>query len=136
MNERKQDVRRGEAGFTLIELMVVIAILAILATVVGVNVLNAFGRGNEAAAKTAIKSLSDAVIMFKLENHKLPATLDELVTNAKQRNYLDKKEVPPDPWGNKYLYQVNGSEFKIMSYGADGSAGGDGENADIASDDI
>lgn len=125
----------GTAGFTLIELMVVIAILSILAAVVGVNVLGAFGEGSIAAAKTEIKSLADAVIMFKLENGKFPPDLETLINNPK-RNYLSKNEIPADPWDNKYIYQVEGATFRIISYGADGTPGGDGENADIASDSI
>jgi general secretion pathway protein G len=127
--------RRGQSGFTLVELMVVIAILAILASVVGVNVLGAFGQGTQAAAKTEIKVLQSAVVQFKLEHRKLPSSLDELVSNSR-RNYLDSKELPKDPWGNAYIYQVEGSNFRIGSYGADGSQGGDGENADIWSDQI
>ncbi len=129
--------RKGHemAGFTLIELMVVIAILSILAAVVGVNVLGAFGEGSIAAAKTEIKSLADAVIMFKLENGKFPPDLETLINNPK-RSYLDKSEVPADPWGNKYVYQVEGATFRIISYGADGTPGGEGENADIANDSI
>ncbi|HNR29267.1 MAG TPA: type II secretion system major pseudopilin GspG [Candidatus Hydrogenedentes bacterium] len=123
------------AGFTLIELMVVIAILSILAAVVGVNVLGAFGQGSVAAAKTEIKSLADAVIMFKLENGKFPSDLETLINNPK-RNYLNKNEIPADPWGNKYVFQADGANFRIISYGADGTPGGDGENADIASDSI
>lgn len=131
----QRKARRAQAGFTLVELMVVIAILAILASVVGVNVLGAFGQGTQAAAKTEIKALQSAVIQFKLEHRKLPGTLDELVTNSR-RNYLDTKELPKDPWGNAYVYQIEGGNFRIGSYGADGSQGGDGENADIWSDQI
>lgn len=134
--KRETKQRRAEGGFTLVELMVVIAILAILASVVGVNVLGAFGEGAQSAAKTQVKALSDAVVMYKLENKgKLPSDLQSLVNNPK-RNYLDKKEVPEDPWGNEYTYEVSGSDFRIISYGADGSPGGEGEEADIISNEL
>lgn len=126
---------QGQAGFTLVELMVVIAILAILASVVGVNVLGAFGEGNRAAAKSQIQSLRDAVVMYRLEHRKMPPDLNALVNNSK-RNYLNQSSVPKDPWGHDYVYQVQGSEFRIISYGADGVQGGDGENADIDSDNL
>lgn len=134
-NERVVRRGHGQAGFTLVELMVVIAILAILASVVGVNVLGAFGEGNRAAAKSQIQSLRDAVVMYKLEHHKMPPDLNALVNNSK-RNYLNQSTVPKDPWGHDYVYQQNGSEFTIITYGADGSQGGEGENADISSDNM
>ena len=135
MAAEKKHSMRGQAGFTLVELMVVIAILAILASVVGFNLLGAIGEGNQGAAKTEIKTLSGAVVMYKLHHGKFPPDLESLINNQRQ-NYLDKKEIPSDPWGNKYLYTVEGSNFKIVSYGGDGQPGGDGENADIASDNI
>ena len=134
-NTRRPSRGHGQAGFTLVELMVVIAILAILASVVGVNVIGAFGRGNQSAAKTQIQSLRDAVVMYKLEHRKLPPDLGALVNNSK-RNYLNQSVVPKDPWGADYLYQQEGSKFRIISYGADGSQGGQGEDADIDSDNM
>lgn len=135
MTAETKNRKRGQAGFTLVELMVVIAILAILASVVGFNLLGAIGEGNQGAAKTEIKTLQGAVVMYKLHHGKFPPDLESLVNNQRQ-NYLDKKEIPADPWGNKYMYTVEGSNFRIVSYGGDGQPGGEGENADISSDNI
>jgi general secretion pathway protein G len=128
MTTEQRQKRRQAAGFTLVELMVVIAIIAVLAGVVGFNVLGALGQGNQTAAKAQIKSLKDAVIGYKIKNRKLPDSLDQVAP------FLDASKVPADPWGNPFLYEKKGSsEFVIMSYGGDGAPGGEEEDADISS---
>jgi general secretion pathway protein G len=131
-----QPKRRATRGFTLVELMVVISIIAILATIVGVNVLGQIGKGNQAAAKAQIKNLKTACIAYKLEYKKLPDSLEALVRNDKNVNFLDSTELPKDPWGAPYIYEKQGANFSIKSYGADGSPGGDGENADVNSENL
>lgn len=132
MSQTEKDNRTicKNKGFTLIELMVVIAILAILATTVGIYVFGALDDADQAKAKAEISNLKTAVKMYRIKNKRLPNTLDEVAP------FLDPPKVPLDPWGNPYVYTKEGnSSFKIVSYGADGSPGGSGANADITSED-
>ncbi len=137
---------RKEAGFTLIELMVVIIILGILATIIVPKFL---GREEEARRTTAVVQISNfkgALAMFKLDNGFFPTTeqgLEALVEKPttepvakrwKDGGYLDK--VPLDPWESPYIYispGIHSKEYDIISFGKDGEEGGEGENADIQS---
>jgi len=133
---KRRPARGRTAGFTLVELMVVIAIIATLATIVGVNVLGALDDNDVAAAQSQISNLKTAVVMFRTRFNRLPDSLDELVNNPKG-NLLDSEQVPKDPWGNDFIYRKEGSrDFEIISYGADGSQGGSGYEADISSKDL
>ncbi|HEY1057175.1 MAG TPA: type II secretion system major pseudopilin GspG [Limnobacter sp.] len=136
---------RQSAGFTLIEIMVVVVILGILATLVVPKIM---GRPDEArvvAARQDIASIMQALNLYRLDNSRYPTTeqgLQALVqkpttepqpNNYKQGGYLSK--VPNDPWGNPYQFLSPGlkGEVDVMSFGADGKAGGEGVNADIGS---
>ena len=135
------------AGFTLIELMVVIVILGVLA---GLIVPRIMGRPDEARqlkAKMQIESLETALKLYKLDNGAYPSTdqgLEALVSAPdtppvprkwREGGYLEKGKVPTDPWGNTFVYLSPGvhDDYDIASYGADGVSGGDGKNADINS---
>ncbi len=132
-----------QLGFTLIEIMVVIVILGILASLIVPKIM---GRPDEArmvAAKQDMSSIMQALKLYKLDNQRYPTTeqgLQALVTkpsstpepkNWKAGGYLDR--LPVDPWGNTYLYLYPGvhGELDIMSMGADGATGGEGNDADI-----
>ncbi len=139
---------KNQKGFTLIEIMVVVIILGLLATIVLTNVM---GREDEArinATKTQIRSLEGALDGFKLDNGFYPTTdqgLDALIkkpetgripTRWKEGGYLKPARIPKDPWGNDYHYFSPGNEgreYEIISYGADGEPGGEKKNADIES---
>lgn len=137
MQDKRKRVRRADAGFTLVELMVVIAIIAVLATIVGVNVMGSLSEGDQVAAKAQIRSLKDAVVMYRTRYKQLPDSLDQLVNNPKDIQFIDANEVPLDPWGNAYQYEKeSSSKFVITSYGADGMPGGSGYDADLSSDNL
>ena len=137
----------NRGGFTLIEIMVVIVILAMLAALVGPKLM---GRTDDAKVKTTriqLKGLESALKLYKLDNGSYPSTeqgLDALVAKPsvgvipksyKDGGYLESKKVPKDPWGNDYLYISPGEhgDYDLFSYGADGVKGGEGKNADITS---
>ena len=133
-------VRSGQGGFTLMELLVVLAILGLLMGLVGPQVLNQLGGAKTDTAAIQIKDLEQALEMYKLDVGRFPTTdqgLDALVDSPAgvvgwNGPYL-KSAVPPDPWKYDYHYKYPGerSELDIYSYGQDGSAGGEGEDADV-----
>lgn len=137
--------RMNNRGFTLIEIMVVIAILALLAALVAPKIIGRSDDAKIADAKVQIKNLETALKLYKLDNGAYPSTeqgLGALVTkpavgvipkNYKAEGYLESKKVPQDPWGNDFAYLSPGEhgDYDLCSYGADGAKGGEGKNADI-----
>jgi general secretion pathway protein G len=132
--------RRKSSGFTLVELLVVLAILGMLAALVGPQVLNQLGGAKSKSAAIQIRDFEQALELYKLDVGRFPGSnegLNALVrqpSSAKGWNgpYLKKDDVPMDPWGNPYQYRVSGSTIDISSYGADGRQGGSGEDADVS----
>lgn len=131
---------RSSAGFTLIELMVVIAIIAGLATLVGVNLFGALEDADLTNAKAQISLFKTALMSYRIAFKKFPTTeegLNALITNSRGKSYLDAKTVPLDPWGNAFIYtSENGRDFVVKSYGADGAPGGSENGADISSENL
>ncbi|PIE71020.1 MAG: type II secretion system protein GspG [Deltaproteobacteria bacterium] len=139
--------RRSDAGFTLIELMVVIVILGVLAGWVVPKFMGQTAEAKRTRAAADIRSIETALKMFKLNHGTFPTTeqglaalitAPESLSNAKkwqEGGYLDVSRVPSDPWGNAYLYLCPGlhGAYDITSYGLDGVPGGEGEDADINS---
>ena len=133
----EQQRREGRGGFTLVELMVVISIIAILATIVGYNVIGAMDDAAVAQGKSQIRSFKTALMAYRLKYNRFPTSaegLQALVNNDKAVKFLETNEIPKDPWGNPYIYSSeNSRDFVIVSYGADGRQGGSGYDADIDS---
>ena len=125
-----------QRGFSLAELMVVIVIIALLATFVANNALPMLFQASSSKAKTDIIAITNAIDIYTINNGgRYPDSLEVLVTPDENGNtYLkDQTTVPLDPWKNPYLYEPasSGSPYRVISYGADGQPGGDGDNADI-----
>ena len=126
-------------GFTLVELLVVLAILGMLAALVGPQVLNQLGGAKSKSAAIQISDLEQALELYKLDVGKFPSSeqgLNALVRKPSGATgwngpYLKKGELPDDPWGNPYEYRYSGGKLEIISYGADGRTGGSGEDADV-----
>ena len=135
--------RRRAAGFTLIELMVVIVIIGLLATVVMINVMPSQDRAMAEKARADVSTLEQAVETYRLDNLTYPRTEDGLDALLRAPSGLSRPEryrkggyirrLPEDPWGNPYQYANPGRSgaFDVYSFGADGSGGGEGEAADI-----
>lgn len=133
-------------GFTLIEILVVIAVISILAALVAPNVFRHVGTAKDAAARSQIEMLGAALDAYRLDNGRYPTTEQGLEAlwvqpeieprpNNWRGPYL-RKAVPSDPWDNPYFYispgEVSVHGYDLVSFGADGQPGGEGEDADIS----
>lgn len=133
----------SEEGFTLVELMVVIVIIGLLATVVMINVLPSQDKAMVTKARADIATLEQAIEMYRLDNLSYPTDGDlNVLVNPPAGSQAGRyrrggyiKSLPKDPWGRPYQLAVPGRSgpFDIYSLGADGAPGGEGENADIYS---
>lgn len=133
---------RGSEGFTLVEMLVVLVILGLLFGLVVPRTIDYLGRAKSDVAKMQIQNFNQALDLYRLDVGRYP-TQDEGLraligrpgTAARWNGpYLKGSEVPADPWGRSYLYEVpskRGQAFDLYSLGADGARGGDGENADV-----
>jgi general secretion pathway protein G len=132
---------QNKKGFTLIEILVVMVMIAMLAALVAPRLFPKLGKGKQSAAKAQIELLEQGLDQFRLDVGRYPTTqesLGVLVTNTNIEKwdgpYL-KKGLPNDPWGNPYHYQCPGAhgEYDLFTYGRDSAQGGDGEDKDIGS---
>lgn len=141
---------RDNRGFTLIEIMVVIVILALLAALVGPKIMGRSDDAKISVAKNQIRQIESALKLYKLDNGAYPTTeqgLAALITkptvgvipkNYKAEGYLESKQVPQDPWKTDYVYLSPGEhgDYDLCSLGADSVKGGEEKNADICSYDM
>lgn len=140
----------ARAGFTLVEILVVIAIISLLAGVVLLNIAPQMGMGSQAAAKAQIQVLASAVNTYRMAHGRYPTqgqglealankpATEPIPANYPEHGYLNSRTIPLDPWKRPYLYLTPGRQkepFEVFSYGADGEPGGEGADADISSSD-
>ena len=134
------------AGFTLIEILVVVVIIGILGAIIVPNLLGRPDQARITAAQSDLRSLSNALDIYRLDNFQYPSTdqgLEALVSKPsgfpEPKNYNPEgyiKSLPSDPWGSPYVYERTDAGFSLFSLGADGAEGGDGLNADIRYEDL
>lgn len=134
---------REDAGWTIVETMIVITIAMILTAMVGITAIKQVGKAKAVKAQTEIENLSLALTSYYLDCGSYPEETEGLEALYKQPAANDlwdgpyiNRAVGKDPWGNDYLYQVPGPEghdYSITSYGSDGMEGGEGEAADLVS---
>ena len=132
--------RELSAGFTLLEMIVVVAIIGILATLVVVRYTGKTDEAKVAAAKSQIAQIESAVVSFYTHVGRMPKELRELIekpsgaANWQEGGYLKGKTVPKDPWGTDYRFIAQGRKFTLTSLGADGKEGGTGLDADLSNE--
>jgi general secretion pathway protein G len=137
-------MRNRSSGFTLIEIMVVVVILAVLGALVVPKILENVDKARVTRAASDIRAIETALDLYRLDNFKYPTTeqgllalvkqpADPTITNYRSGGYLPS--LPKDPWGNVYLYAspgTDGLDYDLISYGRDGKPGGEGYDADIS----
>jgi general secretion pathway protein G len=134
MNDRSSIFTRplkNHRGFSLIEIIVVMVIIGILASLVGPKLFGHVDTARQQDAQAQIELFGQALDLYRLEKHKYPTTDEGLEAI---RPYL-KKNIPKDPWGNEYVYRSPGEhgDYDLMAYGADNAEGGEGNDQDIVS---
>jgi general secretion pathway protein G len=143
MNEQRKILSKPLRGFTLIELLVVLMILGLLAGLVGPRVMHYLGGAKTDTAQLQIEEFGTGLDLYHLEVGRYPTTEQGLQALAEQPvdasnwhgPYLKKKDVPPDPWGNRYQYRSPGefSDYDLFSLGRDNADGGSDEDMDVVS---
>ena len=126
--------KKWRKGFTLVELMVVVTILGILASIASIRVVQYLKRARIVKAHADMKRIMNALDLFSMDFHDYPESLDELTEQTDEHPEGIISAIPRDPWGGDYEY-VSGTEhgFDLICYGRDGTEGGEGEDADIIS---
>lgn len=142
LSDTRERGPKGQAGFTLMELLLVLVIVGLLAAVVGPTLYQRITPAKETAARMQIENFAAGLDNFLVDIGRYPATQEGLKAlrakpdgSEKWNGPYLKKEIPNDPWDNAYVYRSPGRSggYEIVSFGADGREGGEGENADIES---
>jgi len=145
--ETRRRKRRKRPGFTMVELMAMLIIIGLLATLVVTKVASKIDQARVTTTIANLKSLHSAVTQFKMDTGRFPTEDEGLlalieppsdVINWEPGGYLETTEIPKDGWGREFIYQLypeSGKPFVIISYGADGEEGGEGYDADLLSTD-
>ena len=146
LRDHRIKVHRAQAGFTLLEILIVITILGILASLIAVRVMDRPAEARAMKAQLDIQTLENALKLFKIDNGFYPTTdqgiralvekptVGRVPNNWREGGYLEKGAMPVDPWGQNYLYLspgIHNKDFDLWSYGGDREEGGEGEDADI-----
>ena len=133
---------KKQHGFSLMELLVVLVIVGLLASLVGPTLYKRIKPAKQSVARAQIENFSNALDQFFIDVGRYPSSSETLAVLRKNTNSIKKwngpylkKDLPKDPWGSKFIYRSPGKNgpFDIISYGADAKEGGDGENKDINS---
>jgi general secretion pathway protein G len=142
MSRFRTAIGARQVGFTLLELLVVMVIIGLLASVVAPQYFNQLGKSSAKVAAAQIEAFGQALDQYKIDVGSYPSTEQGLLAlrvappnSAKWQGPYLKKDVPPDPWGRAYTYRSPGqaAEYELLSLGSDGQPGGQGDAADIRS---
>lgn len=138
---------KTQSGFSLLEVMVVLAIIGGMMALVGANILGAAGDANVKTTKAQMKLIESSLNMYKMDNYRYPTTeqgLQALIEkpssspeakNYKSGGYMSSQNLPTDAWGNEFLYFNDKTKYEIVSLGADSEEGGEDDGVDISSND-
>lgn len=133
------EIRHGQAGFSLVELLVVLAIIGLIAALAGPRVLRYLGSSQVSTTQTQMQNVSSALELYFIDNGKYPSVEEGLLALIQKPNsartwagpYLKKDASIQDAWGNRFQYNLVGNQFQLKSFGRDGSEGGTGLDGDI-----